>query len=49
VAATRIAPGERFTAATISIKRPGTGISPMQYWRILEEHSQHAYIPDQLL
>lgn len=49
VATTHIAPGERFTTANISSKRPGTGISPMQYWRILEERSQYAYIPDQLL
>ena len=49
VASTAIAKGDCFTAANLAIKRPGTGKSPMEYWRVLGEKSTQAYAADQLI
>lgn len=35
--------GERFTSSNIAIKRPGNGLSPFDYWRILNKPSKKHY------
>lgn len=47
VAACAIAAGEPFTAANIAIKRPGTGLSPMQYWRVLGQRAPRSFEADE--
>jgi N-acetylneuraminate synthase len=49
VAGAAIAAGERFCAENLASKRPGTGLSPMEYWRLLGKTSQRAYSPDELI
>jgi N-acetylneuraminate synthase len=49
VAGAAIAVGERFCAENLASKRPGTGLSPMEYWRLLGKASDHAYRPDDLI
>jgi len=40
VAMSDIAIGEKFTELNLGIKRPGTGISPMEYWDLLGKESE---------
>ncbi len=49
VAARQIAVGEPFTPENLTFKRPGTGLSPMQYWRLLGKTSQKAYDTDDII
>jgi N-acetylneuraminate synthase len=49
VAARPIALGERFTETNLTIKRPGTGKSPMDYWALLGESSSRNYDIDEVL
>lgn len=49
VAVSSIKKGECYTQKNIGVKRPGTGISPMQYWDFLGEESQKNYAPDELI
>jgi N-acetylneuraminate synthase len=49
VAATEIRNGETFSVENLTTKRPGTGISPMEYWRYLGETSRRDYQPDDLI
>ncbi len=49
VAGCQIAKGERFSAQNLSFKRPGNGLSPDQYWRLLGKKSQKAYDKDELI
>ena len=49
VAATNIKMGEYFSEANLTIKRPGTGRSPMEYWEFLEKQSYHDYMPDEVI
>lgn len=49
VAARPIASGEKFSHENLICKRPGTGMSPMEYWHMLGEVSQHDYRPDDLI
>lgn len=49
VVAEKIVQGDRFTAENITCKRPGTGISPMEYWNILGQISGKSYEPDEVL
>ena len=44
-----ISVGERFTEANLTIKRPGTGKSPMDYWALLGESSTRNYDTDEVL
>jgi len=39
--------GEVFTAVNLGCKRPGTGLSPMEYWDMLGRPSSRAYAPDE--
>ncbi|MEO5349158.1 MAG: N-acetylneuraminate synthase [Magnetococcus sp. YQC-3] len=47
VALTDIAEGERFTEFNLGAKRPGEGISPMEYWRWLGRPARRAYRGEQ--
>ena len=47
VALTEIAPGTPFTEANLGAKRPGDGLSPMEYWRWLGRRAGRAYQKDQ--
>ncbi len=49
VASCPIAKGEAFSAENLSFKRPGTGLSPMHFWRLLGNSSQKAYDKDELI
>lgn len=49
VAVTRIEKGEKFTTQNLAIKRPGCGISPYQYWDLLNTVAPKAYESDELL
>ena len=49
VAARAITAGEQFDDGNLAVKRPGSGISPMRYWEILERRASRAYAADELL
>ena len=49
VAAREIRKGERFSAADIAVKRPGGGISPMNYWDWVGRLAERDYRKDDLL
>ena len=49
VAATTIRSGEFFTADNLTVKRPGTGISPMRWDEILGQISPRDFIQDELI
>jgi N-acetylneuraminate synthase len=49
VARCQIAKGEPFSATNLGFKRPGTGLSPMHYWRLLGKRSQKAYEKDEVI
>jgi N-acetylneuraminate synthase len=47
VATETIREGKSFTPENLGAKRPGDGISPMQYWKYLGRSSQKRYQPDE--
>ena len=47
VAATAIRRGEPLTAAMLACKRPGQGISPMDFWDLLGKPAPRDYQPDE--
>ncbi|MCQ8102842.1 N-acetylneuraminate synthase [Methylomonas sp. SURF-2] len=49
MAGDHIVAGERFSAENLAIKRPGTGVSPMEYWRLLGRGSDRDYQIDELI
>ncbi|MCK9395121.1 MAG: N-acetylneuraminate synthase [Methylobacter sp.] len=49
VARCPISSGECFTETNLTIKRPGTGKSPMDYWALLGESSNRNYDADELI
>ena len=49
VAAKDISKGESFTEDNLTVKRPGTGISPMRWDEILGNHTQKKYVEDELI
>ena len=49
VAATAILAGECFSETNLAIKRPGTGISPMLWDKILERTAPRNFAPDELI
>ena len=49
VAATKIRSGELFTEANLAVKRPGTGISPMQWDAVLGQRAAKDYDKDELI
>jgi N-acetylneuraminate synthase len=49
VAAAAIRQGELFSADNLTVKRPGTGRSPMDYWDLLGTPAARDYQPDELI
>jgi N-acetylneuraminate synthase len=49
VAARHIRGGQCFGPEDIAVKRPGTGLSPMQYWQLLGEAAVRDFLPDEPL
>jgi N-acetylneuraminate synthase len=49
VAGRSIRQGEVFSADNIAIKRPGKGVSPMQYWRWVGTPARRDYAEDEIL
>ena len=49
VAARPVAAGESFTAENLTVKRPGTGRSPMDFWRLLGTPASRDYDADELI
>lgn len=49
VASKSITSGELFSVDNISIKRPGTGLNPMEYWNMMGKTSVRDYKPDELI
>lgn len=49
VASSLINIGESLTSNNMTIKRPGTGISPMQYWDMLGAVAKKRYLKDEVI
>jgi len=49
VAAREVRKGEPFNGDNLTAKRPGTGLSPMQYWAALGRFADRDYLPDDML
>ena len=49
VAASSIRSGEHFSPENLTVKRPGTGISPIHYWDLLGRAALHDYDAEELL
>jgi N,N'-diacetyllegionaminate synthase len=49
VAACIIQEGEVFTETNLTVKRPGTGLSPMRWEEVLGLHASRNFVPDELI
>ena len=49
VAAARISAGELLTSDVLAVKRPGTGISPMQWHSVVGKRANRDYEPDEFI
>lgn len=49
VAACAIAQGTIFKPEHFAVKRPGTGMSPYDYWKLLGTKASKNYVPDELI
>lgn len=49
IAIAPIKQGDLFSAANLGVKRPGTGISPHQYWEMLGKPATRDYAADELI
>lgn len=49
VASTVIAKGELFTTSNLTVKRPGTGLSPMKWIDVLGKKAKKTFQPDDLI
>lgn len=49
VARENIIKGQAFSEANLSIKRPGMGRSPMDYWSLIGEFSESDYLTDEII
>lgn len=49
VVAREMRKGELFTTRNLTVKRPGTGISPLRYWEILGTRARRDYSGDEVI
>jgi N,N'-diacetyllegionaminate synthase len=49
IAACDIKEGEYFTESNLTVKRPGTGISPMRFEEALTKKANRNYLPDEII
>jgi sialic acid synthase SpsE len=49
VAARNIHTGETFTEENLIVKRPGEGISPLQYWDLLGKTATRFYLENEVI
>src|SRR5690606_30989855 len=49
VAARAIRKGEKLTADMLVAKRPGHGLSPMDYWSVLGRAASRDYVADEMI
>jgi len=49
VAAAAIRAGEVFSEANVTVKRPGTGVSPMRWDEVLGRKAPRDFAPDELI
>lgn len=49
IAARAISKGEHFSADNLTIKRPGSGRSPLDYWDLLDRAASRDYDPDEII
>jgi N-acetylneuraminate synthase len=49
VARENIIKGQAFSEANLSMKRPGMGRSPMDYWSLIGEFSESDYLTDEII
>ena len=49
IASSKINKGETFTHENLSVKRPGSGISPIYYWDLLGMQAERDYETDDLI
>lgn len=49
VASRAIRAGEAFTEENVTVKRPGTGLSPMRWDEVLGQHAPRDFAPDDLI
>jgi N-acetylneuraminate synthase len=49
VASKAIGLGEVISGRNLSVKRPGTGISPMRFWELLGKKATRSYLTDELI
>lgn len=49
VASCHIEPGETFSADNLTVKRPGTGLSPMMWDTVIGQTARRAFAPDDLI
>ncbi|MBP2636932.1 MAG: N-acetylneuraminate synthase [Firmicutes bacterium] len=47
VARQTIRQGEEFTEDNMTVKRPGTGLSPLYFWDLMGKRAAKAYVPDE--
>jgi sialic acid synthase SpsE len=47
VAAVEIRAGQVFSENNLTVKRPGTGLTPYHYWSLLGKTAQRDYHPDE--
>ena len=41
--------GDKFSKQNLTLKRPGTGISPMEFFKLIGKKSNNNYKPDNLI
>ena len=49
IAKKNIKHGECFSEDNLTVKRPGTGVSPMNYWDMIGEVAQVNFVKDDLI